>query len=302
MGMVVKKSVYDWIFDIINFCFMCLIAVICVVPLIHVIMASISNPAAVDKATNFILHPLGNPSLAAYKIIMNYKNIWIGYKNTIFYLVVQILVTGVLTVIAGYIASRKRFRYRNVLMMFLSFTMMFNGGMIPTFIVVRTLGLLDTRAALIIPQAMGVFYIIIMRTAIQGIPDSLEESARIDGAGELTVMFRIILPLCKATFAVIILFVAVAKWNEWFPALLYLTTARDKYPLQMFMREILITASNSSDIAQSANAADLQESSQMYKTLVKYASIVVSTLPILCVYPFAQKYFVTGVMVGSVKG
>lgn len=302
MGMVVKKSVGDWIFDIINFCFMCLIAVICVVPLIHVIMASISNPAAVDKATNFILHPLGNPSIAAYKIIMNYKNIWIGYKNTIFYLVVQILVTGVLTVIAGYIASRKRFRYRNVLMMFLSFTMMFNGGMIPTFIVVRTLGLLDTRAALIIPQAMGVFYIIIMRTAIQGIPDSLEESARIDGAGELTVMFRIILPLCKATFAVIILFVAVAKWNEWFPALLYLTTARDKYPLQMFMREILITASNSSDIAQSANAADLQESSQMYRTLVKYASIVVSTLPILCVYPFAQKYFVTGVMVGSVKG
>ena len=300
--MVVKKSVGDWIFDIINFCFMCLIAVICVVPLIHVIMASISNPAAVDKATNFILHPLGNPSIAAYKIIMNYKNIWIGYKNTIFYLVVQILVTGVLTVIAGYIASRKRFRYRNVLMMFLSFTMMFNGGMIPTFIVVRTLGLLDTRAALIIPQAMGVFYIIIMRTAIQGIPDSLEESARIDGAGELTVMFRIILPLCKATFAVIILFVAVAKWNEWFPALLYLTTARDKYPLQMFMREILITASNSSDIAQSANAADLQESSQMYRTLVKYASIVVSTLPILCVYPFAQKYFVTGVMVGSVKG
>ncbi len=302
MGMVVKKSVGDWIFDIINFCFMCLIAVICVVPLIHVIMASISNPAAVDKATNFILHPLGTPSIAAYKIIMNYKNIWIGYKNTIFYLVVQILVTGVLTVIAGYIASRKRFRYRNVLMMFLSFTMMFNGGMIPTFIVVRTLGLLDTRAALIIPQAMGVFYIIIMRTAIQGIPDSLEESARIDGAGELTVMFRIILPLCKATFAVIILFVAVAKWNEWFPALLYLTTARDKYPLQMFMREILITASNSSDIAQSANAADLQESSQMYRTLVKYASIVVSTLPILCVYPFAQKYFVTGVMVGSVKG
>ena len=103
-------------------------------------------------------------------------------------------------------------------------------------------------------------------------------------------------------FAFIILFVAVAKWNEWFPALLYLTTARDKYPLQMFMREILITASNSSDIAQSANAADLQESSQMYRTLVKYASIVVSTLPILCVYPFAQKYFVTGVMVGSVKG
>ena len=299
--MVEKKSVSGIIFDVFNYLLLAAIAFICVVPIIHVIWASVSDPASVDKAKGFILWPLGTPSLNAYKIIMRYKNIWTGYMNTLFYLVVQCIVTSFLTVIAGYIASRKRFRYRNVLMMFLSFTMLFNGGMIPTYMVVNKLGLLDTRAALIIPQALGVFYIIIMRTAIAGIPDSLEESARIDGAGEFTVMFRIILHLCKATFAVIILFIAVGKWNEWFPALLYLPTAKDKFPLQMFMREILISAQNSTSSTMQ-NAGDLMDNAQMYKTLVKYGAIVVSTLPILVVYPFAQKYFVTGVMIGSVKG
>ena len=210
----------------------------------------------------------------------------------------QCLITGVLTVVAGYIMSRKRFRYRNVIMAFMAFTMLFNGGMIPTFMVVRSLKMLDTYWALLIPGAMSVFNVIIMRTAIQGIPDSLEESARMDGAGEFTVMFKIILPLCKATFAVIILFTAVGKWNAWFDALLYLPQDKSKYPLQMYMREILVTAST--DMMN--NAGDLIESAQLYKTLVKYGSIVVSTVPILCIYPFVQKYFVTGVMIGSVKG
>ena len=299
--MVVKKSVGDWIFDIFNYCLLAFLGFICVVPIIHVIMASISDPALVDQSTTFILWPLGQVSTNAYKIIMRYKSIWTGYRNTLFYVVAQILITSVLTVIAGYITSRKRFRYRTVLMMFLSFTMLFNGGMIPTYMVVNKLGLLDTYGALLIPQAMGVFYIIIMRTAIMGIPDSLEESARIDGAGEFTVMFKIILPLCKATFAVIILFIAVGKWNEWFPALLYLPTATDKYPLQMVMRQILISAQNSMN-SEVANAGDLMDNAQLYKTLVKYGAIVVSTLPILVIYPFVQKYFVTGVMVGSVKG
>ncbi len=299
--MVVKKKIGDYIFDTFNYILLAIIAFICVVPIVHVCMASVSEPALVDKASGFILYPLGKPSFNAYKIIMRYKNIWIGYKNTIIYVVAQCLITSILTIIAGYITSRKRFRYRNVLMMFLAFTMLFNGGMIPTYMVVNKLGLLNTRAALLVPQAMGVFYIIIMRTAIMAIPDSLEESARMDGAGELTIMFKIILPLCKATFAVIILFIAVGKWNEWFPALLYLPTARDLYPLQMFMREILISATNSTSSVQ-ANAGDLMDNAQMYKTLVKYGAIVVSTLPILLVYPFCQKYFVTGVMVGSVKG
>ena len=185
-------------------------------------------------------------------------------------------------------------------MMFLACTMLFNGGMIPTYMVVKDLHLLDTYWACLTPGAMSVFYIIIMRTAIQGIPDSLEESARLDGAGEFTVMFRVILPLCKATFAVIILFIAVGKWNSWFDALLYLPQDKSKYPLQMYMREILIN--NSNDATSTQSVGELMDNAQLYKTLVKYGSIIVSTVPILCVYPFVQKYFVTGVMVGSVKG
>jgi putative aldouronate transport system permease protein len=296
--MVVKKTVGSRIFDLFNTLFMLFMIVICVVPILHVFWASVSDPAMVQKTAGIILYPLGKASFNAYKIILNYKGIWTGYRNTLFYVVAQCLITGVLTVIAGYIMSRKRFRYRNVIMAFMAFTMLFNGGMIPTFMVVKNLKMLDTYWALLIQGAMSVFNVIIMRTAIQGIPDSLEESARMDGAGEFTVMFKIILPLCKATFAVIILFTAVGKWNAWFDALLYLPQDKSKYPLQMYMREILVTAST--DMMN--NAGDMIESAQLYKTLVKYGSIVVSTVPILCIYPFVQKYFVTGVMIGSVKG
>ena len=295
--MVVKKTLGGRIFTLFNTLFMIFMCVICVVPILHVFWASISDPALVETSSGILLYPLGETSFNAYRIILKYKGIWTGYRNTLFYVVAQCLITGVLTVVAGYIMSRKRFRYRNSVMMFFAFTMLFNGGMIPTYMVVRNLHLLDTYWACLIPGAISVFNIIIMRTAIMGIPDSLEESARMDGAGELTVMFRIILPLCKATFAVIILFTAVGKWNSWFDALLYLSD-KQKYPLQMYMREILINNDNSA----TQNSADMLENSQLYKTLVKYGSIIVSTVPILCVYPFVQKYFVTGVMIGSVKG
>ncbi|HHU72451.1 MAG TPA: carbohydrate ABC transporter permease [Clostridiales bacterium] len=294
--MKTRRSFPQLIFEIVNTAIMLLLCIICIIPLWHVIMASISEPAQVDMATGFILRPLGSVSTKAYSLIMKYRGIWTGYGNTIFYVVAQCIITSFLSVIAGYVLSRKRFRYRGVLMGMITFTMLFNGGMIPTYMVVRNLGMLDQYSALLIPSALQVFYIIIMRTAIEGIPDSLEESARIDGAGEMTIMWKIILPLCKATFAVIILFVAVGKWNEWFTALLYLPTAKDKYPLQMFLREILIQSTTVS------NAADAMDNAALYKTLAKYASIVVTTLPILCIYPFVQKHFVNGVMVGSVKG
>lgn len=291
---VEKKSPSRILFLAADYLILILIALICLIPLVHVIMASISDPGMVETNKGLIIRPLGGSSLNGYRYLLQYKSIWVGYRNTIFYVIMQCLITGCLTVVAGYCLSRKRFRYRNVVMAFISFTMLFNGGMIPTYIVVRTLKLLDTRAAVLIPTALSVFYIIIMRTSIAQIPDSLEESARIDGAGELTIMFRIILPLCKATFAVIILFVAVGKWNEWFTALLYLSD-RGKYPLQMFMREILIKG-------DTVTADEAMNQLQSYKTLVKYCSIVVATLPIMCVYPFVQKYFVSGVMIGSVKG
>lgn len=293
-----KTSVSRKVFQICNYIFMILICIICILPLWHVYMASISDPALVEKANGFILYPLGQLTTKGYEIIAKYKSLWRGYGNTIIYIIAQCIVSGVLTLIAGYVLSRKEIRYRNAMMMFMMFTMMFNGGTIPTYMVVRNLGLLDTRLALILPMAVSVFHVIIMRTGINSIPDALIESARMDGAGTIKIIFKIILPLCKSTFAVILLFVAVFKWNEWYSALLYLSQATDKYPLQMVLREILVL--NTSDTI--STGADLVDNLQLYKTLVKYCAITVSTAPILCVYPFVQKYFVTGVMIGSVKG
>ena len=294
--MTKKLSPGRIVFQIFNYSFMILICIICVIPIWHVFMASISEPAMVEMAKGFILKPLGKASLNAYRLIAQYKGIWRGYLNTMCYVAVQCCLTTFLTVLAGYILSRSRFRYRNFIMGMITFTMMFNGGMIPTYMVIRQIGLLDTYASQILPMAMQAFYIIIMRTSIMQIPESLEESARIDGAGEWRIMFTIIIPLIKSTIAVVVLFVAVAKWNEWFPALMYLPQATEKYPLQIHLRQILIQS------ADAASAADTMDANQLYKTLAKYASIMVSTLPIMCIYPFVQKYFVTGVMIGSVKG
>ena len=164
------------------------------------------------------------------------------------------------------------------------------------YMVVRSLGLLDTRWAIVVPGMLSVFNIIIMRTAMQGISDALEEAARLDGANDFTIMFRIILPLCKSTFAVIMLFSAVAKWNDFMSALMYLPTRTDLYPLQMVLRDILM---ENSEITSSTAA--LQDSSSIYRQNTENAAIVVSTLPILCIYPFVQKYFVTGMTIGAVK-
>lgn len=298
--MVRRKTFGKIVFDVFNVTLMAIIALCCMIPILHVIMASLSNPAMVESSSGLILWPLGKASLKGYLYLGNYPKIWRGYANTLFYVAAQCVISGSLTLLAGYVLSRKRFRYRGVLAGFITFTMLFRGGMIPTYMVVRNLHMIDTRWAMLIPGAMSAFNIIIMRTGMQEIPDSLEESARIDGAGECRILFQIILPLCKATFAVILLFIAVGKWNEWFPALLYLNK-EDKYPLQMILRDILInqTTINNGTVV-SADAVNDQM--QLYKVLMRYCSIVVSVLPILCIYPFVQRYFVNGVMIGSIKG
>lgn len=293
------KTTGTRIFTVFNSIFMVGICFICIAPLVHVIFASVSDPLEVQLAGGLLLWPRGQIQFDAYRIITRYKGLWTGYLNTIFYMVAQCLIVIVTTTISGYVLSKKSFRYRGVLMVFMLGTMLFNGGMIPTFIVVRALQLLDTRWVMLLPGAYSVFYIIIMRTTIKGIPDSLEESIRIDGGSDWTVITRIILPLCKATIAVIVLFTAVGKWNEWFSALIYLPTRKDLYPMQMFIREILVTETS---IAVSGDITQVIENAQLYKTLVKYATIVVTTLPILAIYPFVQKYFVKGVIIGSVKG
>jgi len=285
------------LFLIVNAVILLLITYVCVIPIWHMIMASLSNPTALNTHKGMVYFPLKNVDLQAYKIILQYSKLWSSYLNTIIYIVCTCALTAVLTTIAGYIFSRKSFFLRNGFIMIISFTMLFNGGMIPNYIVVKNIGLTNTALSMIIPGALNFFYIIIMRTAMDNIPNELAEAAKIDGASDLKILWKVILPLCKATFAVIMLFTAVAKWNDYFSALLYLTTRRDLYPLQMILREILITST--SDI--STNSANIVENASIYKKAIEYACIVVSTLPIICIYPFVQKYFVTGVTLGAVK-
>lgn len=273
-----------------------LISLVCLAPLWHVLMGSLSNPTQVGITQGLILYLLQNLDTHAYSIILTYQRLWNGYLNTFIYIFLQCVLTGVATIVAGYVFSRNRFRFRNTFMLIISSTMLFNGGMIPMYMMVRSLGLLDTRWAIVVPGMLSVFNIIIMRTAMQGISDALEEAARLDGANDFTIMFRIILPLCKSTFAVIMLFSAVAKWNDFMSALMYLPTRTDLYPLQMVLRDILM---ENSEITSSTAA--LQDSSSIYRQNTEYAAIVVSTLPILCIYPFVQKYFVTGMTIGAVK-
>lgn len=294
--MVQRLSVSRVIFLIITVVILLAVVLVCFVPFWHVLMASISNPTQLTVNKGMVLAPLGNLDFQAYKIIGNYQKLWVGYRNTILYIVGQCIITGILTVMAGFIFSRKRFYYRNSFMLFISFTMLFNGGMIPTYMVVRNLGIIDTPLAMLLPNALSVFNIILMRTSMQGISDDLEDAARVDGAGDLTVMFRVLLPLCKATFAVIMLFTAVGKWNDYMSALLYLPTRKDLYPLQMVLRTLLAQATK-----EITSATDAISGMSLYARNVEYAAIMVTTVPILCIYPFVQKYFVTGVTLGAVK-
>ena len=294
-----KVTISRVIFMIFAISFLIFIFFVSVIPLWHVIIGSISNPTSTTTYRGLILLPLKNLDFQAYRIIGQYQRLWSGYLNTFIYIVMQCVVTGLLVTISGYIFSRKRFRMRNKFMLFISATMLFNGGMIPMYMIVRNLHMLDTRWAIVMPGAIGVFNIIMMRTSMEGIPEALEEASRLDGAGELIIMFRIILPLCKATFAVIMLFTAVGKWNDYMSALMYLPSRTDLHPLQMTLRTILFNISTAT--SDMTAQMDMANSVTMYQKSIEYAVIVVSTLPILCIYPFVQKYFVSGVTLGAVK-
>jgi len=226
------------------------------------------------------------------------KGVWNGYINTIINVTVGTFLGVLLTYIAAYVLSRQNLFFGSFLTLIIMFTMWFDGGLIPRYMVVRSLGILDTRAALIFPTVMSTFNLIIMRTALSEVPDGLVESATIDGASHLTIMFRIVMPVTKATLAVIALYYAVGIWNSWFNASIYLSRNRSLRPLQLVLRDILINADTSSINVPS----DASSATDLFKPLVQYTTIVIATAPILAVYPFVQKYFVSGVMLGSIKG
>ena len=224
-----------------------------------------------------------------------YKQLW---KYT-FYVFASTLLGMLITVLGAYPLSKKELLRSNVLMLVISFTMMFSGGIITFYMVVKSLGMYNTRLAVILPTCVSAFNLILVRTAMSAIPKELEESARLDGAGPLGILFQIILPLIKATLAAVTLYYVVANWNAWSNASIFLTD-RDKYPLQLVLREILIRNDTSS--ASAISSGDLAGMADSYKQIVKYCTIMAVSVPILCVYPFVMKYFKKGVMVGSIKG
>ena len=296
--MKIKQSPSRIAFLVFNYLFLAFLGFLFITPVWHVVMASFSDAAKLTSHTGVVWWPLGDFNLGGYKIVLNSPSIGTGYANTAFYVIVGTIISLVLTIMGAYALSRNTMKYRGTIMLFLSFTMLFNGGMIPTYMVVKNIvHLYDTRWAVIIPSAISVFNLIILRTAFQQVPESLVESAKLDGASEWVIMFRIIVPLSKATIAVILLYYAVGIWNSWFPAMIYLK-GREKYPLQLILREILLL----NDTGVMTTSADAVKNVQLERKLVKYCTIIVSTLPIMCFYPFIQKYFTKGVMIGAVKG
>lgn len=294
----IRLSFGDQIFDICNTMIMIFLVVITLYPFLYVIFASFSNPADFSRVRGLLWKPAGF-SIRGYQAVFAMKNIWIGYRNTIFYVVFGGAVSMFLTILGAYALSVKGYILKKPIMLMIVFTMYFNGGMVPTFLLVKKLGLVDTVWSVIFPGCVSVYNLIVLRTAFQSIPESLLESAELDGANYFVQLTKIVLPVSKAALATITLFYAVSRWGEWYSAMVYLSKRRDLYPLQMFLREMLIKEKNIDNFvdAFSAESADFY----LLKEITKYATVVVSTVPILFVYPFLQRYFVKGVMLGSIK-
>lgn len=286
------------LFNIFNYAAMILLALACVAPLVHVLMASLSDPRELMANRGLLWWPLGDATLNGYKIVLRNSSILTGYANTLIYVAVTTIGGAILTVMAAFVISRTNLKLKKPITILILFTMMFNGGLIPSYIVNLSLGLVNNRLAVILPGIINAFFIIMMKSAFEQLPDSYEESAKLDGAGPMTILVRILVPLVKATIAVIIMYNVVMQWNSWFPASIYLTKRRDLWPLQLFMREILVQ--NDSSIV--LTGTDALSKADLTRNLVKYCVTIVGTLPILAIYPFVQKYFVKGVTIGGVKG
>ncbi|QKS59917.1 carbohydrate ABC transporter permease [Paenibacillus barcinonensis] len=271
-----------------------LVLVVVLYPLIYIVSSSLSSPSAVSSGKVW-LWPV-DLSLEGYKAVLRNEQVLTGYANSLFYTAVGTFISVALTIMIAYPLSKKTFVGRSTLMIFITFTMLFAGGLIPTYLVVKSLGLIDTRWALLIPNAIWVWQVIIARTFFQNsIPDELSEAADIDGCSDIRFIFSVILPLAKPIVAVLSLMYAVGQWNAYFDALIYLKS-QSLYPLQLILRSILILGSSGN-----MDASEMIKQQQMAE-LMKYSLIVMASLPVLIIYPFVQRYFVQGMLIGSVKG
>ena len=290
--MVERKTPGERVLQALVYILVTFVGFVCLYPMLHVVSASLSDPMLLLRHRGALFFPDGF-SLRGYEAVLRNPNILSGYGNTLLYVAGGLVVGMILTPLGAYALSCSDYPFRRGIVFFFVFTMYFSGGMVPLFLAVRAYGLYNTGWAVILPGAISTYNMIVMRTSFNAVPAALRESAYIDGAGDFTILYRIYIPVCKATMAVIILFYTVSQWNSWFPAMIYLRDAK-KYPLQLILREILIN-DGSGGIVDDADAQYLQE-------LIKYCTIVVATVPILCIYPFVQKYFMKGVMLGSIKG
>jgi len=293
--MAKRKTISQYIFDCFNVLFMIFMMIITLYPFVYVLFGSVSMPAEFAKHTGILLWPKGF-QLEAYKMVFRNENIIIGYGNTLFYVTVGTAFNIFFTILTAYVVSRKELMLKKFLLLMMTFTMFFSGGMIPTYLMMQKIGIMGTRWSIIFPGLISVINVIIMRTYFMGLPYGLEESAFIDGANDFQVLFRIIVPLSMPTISVMILFYAVGHWNSWFTAMLYLRDRR-LFPLQLILREILVFNSTEDMMISLGNlrGQDMSE-------IIKYATIIVSTVPIICIYPMLQKHFVKGVMIGAIKG
>ncbi len=290
-----KNSLSRNIFVCLNTLFLGFLSLVCIYPMLYVLFASFSDSGSLMSHSGLLWAPIGF-NTAAYAAVLKNPVIGSGYLNTIFIVVAGTAFNIFMTSLGAYFLSRKNVMLKNAVMIMIMITMFFSGGIIPFYLTVKMLGMYNSLWSLIIPSGISTYNLIIMRTSFIGIPDSLEEAAYIDGAGHVRVLTQVIIPLSKSIIAVMVLYYGVAHWNEWFNAMIFLND-RGKFPLQLVLREILIQ-NDTNSMTQGVGAADGISVAES----VKYAVIIVATVPILCIYPFLQKYFVKGVMVGALKG
>lgn len=295
-----RASRADRVFDFVNLSLLCLTLLVVAYPLLYIISASISDPNLVNQGKVW-LFPRGI-NFDGYRRVFQDSMIWLGYRNTVFYVVLGTLINLFVTLTCAYPLSRKDFYGRNLFTVLFTFTMFFNGGLIPSYLLVKNLGMYDSIWALVIPGAASMYNIIIVRTFFdRNIPIELQESAHIDGCSNTRLFAVIVLPLSAPIIAVMSLFYGVGHWNSFFNALIYLSD-RGKYPLQLVLREILVQNQMSTEMMITADDIDLIAKQARVADLIKYCVIIVSTLPIIVVYPFLQRYFVQGMLVGAIKG
>ena len=291
-----RYSLQDKVLLLVGYILLGLFVLAIIVPMLYIVFASFMDPVTLqNKGLTF---DFSKWTLTAYERVISNKQIWVGFKNAIIYSLAFTFVSVVVTLLAAYPMSRSDFKGRGFFNVLFMITMFFGGGLIPTYLLISKLGLLDTIWAIILPGAFSVWNMIIARTYYQGIPAELKEAASVDGANEIVYYFRILLPVCTPVIAVLALWQFVGMWNSYFDAMIYLNDA-NKQPLQLVLRSILIQnqpeSGMISDMQSTAQRAQLAE-------LLKYATIIISSLPLLVMYPFFQKYFDSGIMAGSVKG